>query len=214
MGTGAVAKRNSVAFTNEMSLFSVSLLLPVNMPATRFTFASGVAPGINLTQAELQFSWASVGTASTNYWFQVDDMQLEPVANATDQPTDFERFKFEEQLALCMRHFETTFPYGTAPAQNGGIAGALGFTSQITTAASAFAMWNFKEPKRIAPAITTFNPSVGNANWRDATGGGDVVVTVDPNTAKSVDRVFIGSQTTALTAVHNLYIHASADAGI
>ena len=72
--------------------------------------------------------------------------------------------------------------------------------------------WPLRQPMFKTPAITTYNPSAANANCRDITGASDVVVNVDPDTAIGAAGVYIGTQTTSLTAGHHLCIQATADA--
>lgn len=116
------------------------------------------------------------------------------------------------ELPLVQRFLAKTIPQGTAIGQNKGLAGSLEDTAQITAAGSAEINWRFPQTMAKTPTITTYNPSVTNANWRDVTGSSDVVVQVDPDTAVGDGGVLISSQTTVLTAGHHEYIHASADA--
>lgn len=206
-GTGSPVKQVS-GYSGQVIVIDQAFTLA---PSTTYTLTATASAAVaaNATQAEVAIDWSPTGTAGADDSFTIDDVQLE-----IGMSTQFERVPFDKMLLGCKRHYQTTFPYGTAPAQNAGVAGALGFTSQITTAASAFTQWNFPVEQRASPSITTFNPSASNANWRDVTGSSDVTVSVDPNSAKSTKGVFVSSQTTALTAVHNLYIHAAADAGI
>jgi hypothetical protein len=116
------------------------------------------------------------------------------------------------ELLLCQRHFVSTFGNGVTPVQNAGLAGALSAQPYGGTAGELYSYWQFPVQMRVNPTITTYNPSASNANWRDKTGGGDAVVNVDPDSAIGTTGVLIGSQTTALTAGHRCYIHATASA--
>lgn len=209
VGTGAVAKRGG-GFVGETSVVAMTANVTPGGAAASASAVSAATVPTNSTQGEFQFTWTPTGTAGADDSITIDDVQIEIGVFASQ----FERVPFDMILHKCKRHFLKTFPYGTVPAQNAGLAGSLGFTSQITTAGSAFIQWDFPVEMRATPAITTYNPSATNANWRDVTGAGDVLVLVDTNSAKSSKGVFIGSQTTALTAVHNLYIQAAADSGI
>lgn len=209
VGTGSPARRGIGSYTNEALVINSSALIAAGTQSSVTAISQNVIVPTNTTQMEVTIFWSPTGTAGGDDSITIDDVQLEAGA-----PTLFERVPFERSLIGCKRHYQSTFPYGTAPAPNAGLAGSIGFTSQITTAGSAFTQWNFPVEMRISPAITTFNPSAANANWRDVTGGGDVVVSVDPNSTKGTKGAFISSQTTALTATHNLYIHAQAEAAI
>ena len=152
----------------------------------------------------------NLGLTTTGATFQVTGIQVEPGPVCTQ----FSMKPYQLALLDCQRYYEKTFPAGTAPAQNAGLGGALGSIAFGATAGELYTQWNFKVPKAKTPTITTYNPSASNANWRDVTGSSDVAVSVDPDTAKGTNGVFIGSQTTALTANHHAYIHAVADARI
>lgn len=207
-GTGAVAKRNSSALTGETNPLTGSTALTQSQGATLVTI-TGSAVATNVTQAELQFTWTPVGTAGANDWFQVDDIQLEIGLAATP----FERFQFAEELAQCMRHFQSSFPYGTAPAQSAGVAGSISTKNPIALGdPSAFV--EFEPPMRVAPTVTTYNPSAGNANWRDVTAAADATVSVDPGTSIGPSSVLIVTSGTVTTLGDVLCIHYSADAGI
>lgn len=89
-------------------------------------------------------------------------------------PSNFAYLKrsFAEELALCMRYYQKSFPYGTTPAQNVA-AGRILFPWSINTAANGFWYFPFKVPLRTSGAAVTFyNPSAANAfaaNYRAAT---------------------------------------------
>ena len=130
----------------------------------------------------------------------------------SDVPTEFQAPDPRSDLARAQRYYAKTFPQGTAVAQNAGLAGARCAAAASTTAGTLSLYWGFPSEMRASPTITTYNPSAANANWRDVTGAADAVVNVDPASAKGTTGVMLGEQTTALTAAHNLCIHATADA--
>lgn len=155
-------------------------------------------------------------SAQTNYGgtsantFQITGVKIAKEGDATP----IVRAPYQQRLERCLRFYEKTIPAGTAVGQNKGLPGALQTTAQITTAGSVEHNWRFRVPKAKSPTIVTYNPSIGNANWRDVTGSSDVIVSVDPDTAKSTNDIVISTQTTTFTANHRLYIHATADARI
>ena len=208
VGTGAAAKRGG-GFTGETNVLQISTNLT---PGGSENFVSATSAAIvpnTSTQGEVQFTWTPVGTAGANDAFLVDDVQLEVGTFATP----YERVPFEKMLLGCKRHYAKTFPYSTAPAQNGGVAGALGANTQVATADVSW-NWNFPVSMRVNPTITTFNPSAANASARNVTGAADVAISVDPNSALSPDRVFIETTATVAAQNSNIYIHVAADAGI
>lgn len=212
VGTGAVGKRNATPYTNETSVFSLSTNLTQGGATTSLTGASSAVVPTNVTQAELQITFTPVGTAGAADSVTIDDVMIEPqLSTATWTPTNFDRMSFTECHSACQRHFAKTFPYGTAPAQNAGVAGIVQYVSTGTSRAGVW--WKFPRTMRATPGITTFNPSVTNANWRDITAAADLTVTVDPSTAVSSESVLVVSASTAATD-HFVGIHIQADAGI
>jgi hypothetical protein len=139
---------------------------------------------------------------------QIGEAKLE-VGSA---PSSFAARQFTADLLLAQRYYAKTFPQGTKPAQSAGLAGARCATTASATAGTVSTSWAFPVEMRTSPTMTTYNPSAANANWRDVTGASDAVVNVDPASAKGTTGVMLGEQTTALTAAHNLCIHAVADA--
>lgn len=209
-GTGAVGKRNSVAYTNETNPLTGSVNLSTSQAATLVTVTTGTNTiATNITQAEIQFSWAPTGTASTNDWFSVDDVQIE-VGLA---PVPFERRMFAEELHLCMTHYTSSFPYGTAAAQSAGVAGAISTRNPIASGEPTHYV-SFDPPMRANPTITTYNPSAANANWRNVTAAADVTVTVDGSSSKSTTGCLFGTSGTVTTLGDYLCIHYAADASI
>lgn len=207
-GTGAVTKRLAGgAFTNEATIVTIPATLVAGSGATTFTGTSTVTVPTNTTQAELQLSWTPVGTAGAADILNVDNFIL--VTGTIPMP--FEDQPFDMSLYQCRRLYQKTFPYAVAPAQAGGIAGALEAIVPVTNSATGV-IWQFPVQMRITPTITTFDTTAATANWHNLTTGATVTATVDA-TVVSQDRVFISSATVA-AASNLLAIHAQADAGI
>jgi hypothetical protein len=117
---------------------------------------------------------------------------------------------FEIELIRAQRFYRKSFPKGTAPAQNAGVAGARCVTNPIAVGRPSLYV-PFDPPMETSPTVTTYNPSVTNANWRDVTAGADVTVTVDPAAAKSSTGVNISTGATVTTLADELCIHYTAD---
>ena len=95
-------------------------------------------------------------------FFRIGDVQLEP--GATAHP--YVQRPFVEELQLCQRFAAKTFPLATAPAQSGGLAGAL--TTMCDSADGDFRFqWRFPVEMFKIPTVTTYNPSEANANARN-----------------------------------------------
>src|SRR5882672_2250648 len=208
-GTGAVGKRGTGAYTSETQVFgSVTNIAPGTQQSVGTAGAVIVAMPTNATQAEVTFAWTPVGTAGADDSITIDDVQLEVGGVSL-----FERVPFEKSLLGCKRHYAKTFPYGTAPAQNAGLAGSLGVNTQVATSDVSW-NWQFPVSMRVNPSITTYNPANASADARNATLPGQVAITVDPNTALSPDRVFIETTATIAAQNSNIYLHVAADSGI
>ncbi len=210
-GTGTQGKRGA-GFTGETNPISGTVNLAVSsgtITTTRNSTTTTVAT--NVTQGEVQFTFSPTGTAGANDFVDLDDVQLEfGIVN-----TQYERLPFNHVLMEMKRHYQKTFPYATAPAQNGGVAGALVDIVDFALATGIDCYyWRFASPMIAAPTITTYNPSAANANWRDVANSADFTATVDPDAAKSADGFAI-EVTDATTATNRrLYIHAQADSGL
>lgn len=158
--------------------------------ASRSKGETFVLPGN--TNATILFSGGTVG-----------DVQLELGLI----PTPFERLPWGQELALCLRYYEKSFSYGTAPAQNvANNNGAVSFVSQSVN------IWEqtvyFSVKKRIAPVITTFSPNAASANWST---NFDAPTASVPN---SNEASFNVRAATPAAAGRVYYIHWTADAEI
>ncbi len=209
VGTGAVGKRGG-GFAGETNVVATTVNLTPGGAQAYVTGVSAAVVPTNATQGEVQFTWTPTGTAGANDAVFLDDVQLEIGTFASP----FERTPFEKMLAGCKRHYVKTFAYGTAPAQNAGLTGALATNTQSATASDVSWNWQFPVSMRINPAVTSYNPSASNANAWNQSASASITAVVDPDTNVSPDRVFI--RTTATVAVVNsdIYIHAQSDAGI
>ena len=105
-------------------------------------------------------TWLTAG-AST---FDLTGVQLE----VGSQATAFEHRTFNEEYRMCMRYYEKSFPYDTAPANNGGndidIAGTFFARSHNNSNRDAV---RFKVEKRAAPSLTKYGNSSGYWNSPD-----------------------------------------------
>lgn len=122
---------------------------------------------------------------------------------------------FAEDMALSQVYFRKSFPQGTKPAQNAGLAGAK---CGVASAAGArpFIFVTTDPPMFSAPVVTTFNPSAANANWRDTTAGADVAVSVPGSGAgaSSTGGVLIGASAGATLQNDSSCIHYTLDSGL
>lgn len=164
------------------------------------TAAAWTGSNIAGTSAQTNFP------TTTGATFQLTGVKIcpEPVA------TPLVRRPFDVEYNMAQRYYQKTFPIGTAPAQNAGVAGALTVKNPIATGDPA--QWLQFFPKMIkAPAVTTYNPSANNANWRNITGSADVTVSVDPSTTIGANGVLIATSGTVTVLGSVLAIHVVLD---
>ncbi len=71
-------------------------------------------------------------------------------------------------LARCQRYYCKTFDVDAAPVQNAGLTtnGCLTMVAS-STLGNGIIRWGYPVAMRIAPTITTYNPTQANANWRN-----------------------------------------------
>jgi hypothetical protein len=111
------------------------------------TFKTGVTGQVNV-----------VGTSGATFY--ITGVQLE----AGSVATSFDYENFSVTLQKCQRYYCKTFATGTAPAQNIGAAGSIGFISQAVQPWDA--MWRFPVEMRVLPStIVTFSTNQAGANW-------------------------------------------------
>ena len=92
-----------------------------------------------------------------NATFFITGIQLE----VGEQATTFEHRSFGEELALCQRYYEKSFPYATAPASNLGDARVtIGTEGQV----------HFKVRKRANATMTSYGSLGTGSNWHYFTG--------------------------------------------
>jgi hypothetical protein len=213
-GTGTEGKRGG-GFTGESAVIGPTVVNVTASGSATVSATSSATVGTTVTQGELRLSWTPVGTASTNDYIEIDDVQAENGEIATE----FEYATFASMLSECQRHYCKTFPYGTAPAQSAGAAGALAACAIGDVSADSravFVEWRFPCQMRTAPTITTYNPSSAAATWQNITGAGSATQSVDPSSLASADHTFITTSTGAgSSANRDLFaIHAQANAGL
>jgi hypothetical protein len=142
-------------------------------------------------------------------YIDIAQLRIWPGAAGND---NFASRPYAQELQLAEWRYRKTFPLGTAPAQNAGLAGARCTAAPSAVAGTAGLYLPLDPPMAATPTLTTYNPSAANPNWRDTTAGSDVVVNPDPATAIGPTGVFIGTKTTALTPGDPLCLHATLDA--
>jgi hypothetical protein len=114
------------------------------------------------------FVWVEQ-TAAQNVTLDIGKVRFVPGAYAGDIYIP----RFEESLRFSERQFWKSFPYATAPAQNAGLTGSLTYTQENASTGNVLRVLSFQNKMRTAGTLTSYNPSVANANVRDTSGGVD-----------------------------------------
>jgi hypothetical protein len=97
---------------------------------------------------------------ATNDNFFITGVQLE----VGDAATDFEHRSFGEELLLCQRYYEHTYPYGTAAGSaNGGIGADHRYVGRSTGNNYGYYTGHYRVEKRAAATVTVYSYA-GTAN--------------------------------------------------
>lgn len=213
LGTGSVAKRGG-GYTSETQAFSITTALGTSSAATQVSGSSSAIIPTTTTQAELQFQWTPTGTAGVDDSISFDDVSIEvATSSSTWTPMNYDRLPFPTMLSLCKRHYQKTFNYSVAPAQSGGLPGALGLAVLGPNIPTLY--WEYPVEVRATGAVTTYSPSGATANWVDNTVSASIAVTQDSAAIGQKGVLLYGTTATGTATVAQLiYIHAQVDAGI
>lgn len=134
----------------------------------------------------------NLADANSNY-FAIADVRLVAGTNASRVNSG----SFQEQLAKCQRYYEKSFPYATAPTNNGGNSGMAEFPQTAGASINmVFGTIPYKVTKRTNPTVTLYNPTAGNAGQvRNFSVGADC--TLSSVQGSSNDSAFSVSGTTS-----------------
>ncbi len=113
---------------------------------------------------------------------------------------------FNEMLSEAKRRFWKTFAYGTKPAQNvGSFAGTVSARAATATDSPTI---DVRWPSQLQTStVTTYNPTVADANWRNS---GDSVSATASVSFPSADGVRLQADSSG--SVATWHIHVTADA--
>ena len=151
----------------------------------RFSFGVGSNFHGTVNTWEAANDFGTVGGTTfwtdTNTVIYLGGVQLELGSAATA----FERRSFAAELELCRRYARKSFPLATAPAQNAGLAGAIGYYVNTAGISADGVYVPFDPPMRVAPTMTFYNPSAANALWRNEDDIGDSGAASAVNTSEA-----------------------------
>jgi hypothetical protein len=202
--------------TNVLAGYTSSLTVAtatfgITTTSTRYS-VSGTIPGASgYTEFGVTIQFTPTGTAGADDSITVEKVQLEGNSAATT----YSPVAYGVTYQRCLRYYEKSFAYATAPAQNVGLAAGCSFiftAGKAGAVASTMPSIGFQTSKRVAPTFASFNPLNTNAQIRDNTAVADCTAFAGTAT----ERGFLGSFTAnAGTAVGNaMCINWTADSDI
>ena len=207
-GTTATETVNG-SLTGLATAATVTTNLGTSSAVTPITATSSSVVPTNAAQGALIFSYTPTGTAGTNDYFEIDEIQLEIGA----KPTVFDRRLFADEMVRCQRFYWKSFPYATAPAQNAGNTAAISL-AQAVTAATAMGLTSYTLPARMrtAGSATLFNPGATNGQVRNIIVGADC----SASSIGADEATFRISATSAAgsSAGNSNLVHVTIDSGI
>lgn len=206
--------------TSDQSIFTTytGAALELNQTATltgtltQFSYTTASALGSTVTQLAISFLYSPTGTAGADDAFYITDVQVE----ISPQATPFQRRSFEWELNACQAFFNKSFNYSVAPAQNAGTGtGEYSFTifNGAGSVANCSTMIYYPNTMRSTPTTTLYNPSVANAQIRNATTGADFSASVIAGANRSGLSVK-GTSDAAGAATNQCIYHWTADADV
>jgi hypothetical protein len=146
-----------------------------------------------------------VGTNGATFY--ITGVQLEKGSTATS----FDYRPYGTELALCQRYASSTFPQGTAWAQNAGRNGAVSLMSQ-NTSARQLGYFTFPVTMRANPTLTSYSPNAAtSAWWNDTTGVAESAATFTASIGDRGQGIFTTSVASAVNQVFLIHVSASAE---
>jgi hypothetical protein len=122
--------------------------------------------------------WVDDGTITSGDDFYITGIQL----NVGEVALPFQPKSFDEELRACLRYYEKSFPYQTAPANNAGYQGAINIVLGTDHNGGLRIYQPYKVKKRIITAPSFYNPgsgTPGQAFYSRNGASGNAGVTVD-----------------------------------
>ncbi|NJO48246.1 MAG: hypothetical protein HC840_00860 [Leptolyngbyaceae cyanobacterium RM2_2_4] len=125
---------------------------------TRFSFTTSVLPS-NINQIALFFVVAGVGTAGTNDWYEITDVQMNIGTIAIPWRPYGQTNQIE--LAACQRYFEKSYNLTTNPGTVTGVGNEA--IVQVISGGPRSVKTAFKVSKRTTPTVTSYSPTTGTS---------------------------------------------------
>jgi len=155
----------------------------------KFTCTTTAAIASDITQIGVSFAFTHAGSGTTTNYFEIAQVQL----CAGEVALPFMPKSFDEELNRCLRYYEKSFPYGTAPSDSTGgwmLSGYAGGAGGLLTHIE------FKVKKRSVPTITTYGNS---GKWEYYSSGWLVADSMSTSALLTESEVSILAAKTGLT---------------
>ena len=146
-----------------------------------------------------------VNTGATD--FRITGVEVEPGSVATQ----FEMDTVADEIARCQRYYWKSFPFLTAPVQNGGILGAILYKATLAGITTIARADTFPVLMRTTPTVVFYNPGAANALWRNQSAGADSgPAALDGLSDRTI--IISNTQVAGDSITSAISIHATADA--
>lgn len=193
-GTGSAARRTAGAYTGEATPIDVTQT--ITSTATRYVMTSASAIASNITQASIAITWTPTGTAGTNDYLEIDDLQL----HALDYAPDFVALDFNADLVAAQAWYEKSNNYANAPSAGFTINDGQAVREGHDTAAAALYV-PLKVRKRVAGgALVIYDNTGASARVSYLAGtwssGGTIDFAIVSETAVSIAHTIASSTAT------------------
>jgi hypothetical protein len=158
IGTGNGTDQSAANFYNLAWTGQSNTNTAITLTTSWQTFTVTITAGSSVNQVGAMFFYTPSGTASTNDWFEITDLQIEKGSTATS----FDYRPYGTELALCQRYFSKTYNTETA------VGTASTFTGCVDNVANAsityvLARWSLPVTMRTTPTFTTYSPVTGTS---------------------------------------------------
>jgi hypothetical protein len=204
-------------WTSPVSDVSAASLQACGSGAWTLVSYTFVASASSYNGVEIGFDFGNnFGSSGKSVQITECDIRVTPGASVglNGNPPPPELRPIGSELALCQRYFQMSFPQGTAPGPNTGVAGAIFFPQVVAASTYQYgtAYTLYKTTMRATTSVTIYNPYVAASN--QVQNGTSSVSCSNTAAANQGDSGFsLNTQTPAGSAVGNfLAFHWTASA--
>jgi hypothetical protein len=184
IGTGNGTDQSAANFYNLAWTGQSNTNTALTLTTSWQTFTVTITAGSSVNQVGAMFFYTPSGTASTNDWFEITDLQIEKGSTATS----FDYRPYGTELQLCQRYCYVDGYTGNAYTRF-----PLGYASQTNQTVGFF---NFPITMRTVPSLTWSGPFAEVLNSGGGATGTSITITSDGNSASHAAVLFTYSSGT------------------